>query len=412
LANADDLELVANDPVKSIEIDNVLRTIRFYGEEGTIVMTREDGTNEIYDLNFKPDNTSVTRNIVFDDKIVIPVPVHSPEYTEFVLDGQPHRVKIGAPTRELWIDGRWYSVYFDNLIRIPLGNGPLKSVFLEGPPPNVDIGNLIRSDLCAGTVQLLIDGDINTSVVMFLDSKPQRVDIDGKPHIFRFVEDLQTLLINGHPFRTAFGGDPMVVYVNQVKHYLRLTTLPKGVRTGQPLKLRIDTDQQDLVPTPIGTNENSQDGMPDDKGANLDRFLNVMPSPTVAKAAKEYVKHIPAYSADQDSVKESRLEEKKVVESPVDVLKLWASLVGAGLIKSGDAGSIPGLDSTTSPSTSTPKRVTTTTTKANDDIKNEEAAGKDLKANYKKPVKKLKWEPKIKAVIPVVLTSHHASLKM
>ena len=38
------------------------------------------------------------------------------------------------------------------------------------------------------------------------------------------------LLINGHPFRTEFGGMPMVVYVNQVKHYLRLTALPGGVK--------------------------------------------------------------------------------------------------------------------------------------------------------------------------------------
>ena len=38
------------------------------------------------------------------------------------------------------------------------------------------------------------------------------------------------LLINDHPFRTEFGGMPMVVYVNQVKHYLRLTALPGGVK--------------------------------------------------------------------------------------------------------------------------------------------------------------------------------------
>jgi hypothetical protein len=83
--------------------------------------------------------------------------------------------------------------------------------------------------LCTGTVQLIIDGNINTIVTIFLDSKPQVVNIAGKQHILQFVQGLKLLLINGHPFRTEFGGMPMVVYVNQVKHYLRLTALPAGV---------------------------------------------------------------------------------------------------------------------------------------------------------------------------------------
>jgi pre-mRNA cleavage complex 2 protein Pcf11 len=44
---------------------------------------------------------------------------------------------------------------------------------------------------------------------------------------------LRTLLINGHPFKTEFGGMPMVIYVGGMKHFLRLSTLPNGVRAGK-----------------------------------------------------------------------------------------------------------------------------------------------------------------------------------
>ena len=61
-----------------------------------------------------------------------------------------------------------------------------------------------RPDLCAGYVQLIIDGDLNQQVRLYLDAKPQRVDIDGKPHVLRFADRLKTLLINGHPFKVRF----------------------------------------------------------------------------------------------------------------------------------------------------------------------------------------------------------------
>ena len=35
------------------------------------------------------------------------------DYTEFNLNREIHRMKIGLPTRELWIDGEWYSLCFN-----------------------------------------------------------------------------------------------------------------------------------------------------------------------------------------------------------------------------------------------------------------------------------------------------------
>ena len=56
-----------------------------------------------------------------------------------------------------------YELYFDKHIRIRIGQS-FHSVGLVGPPPSVKIGDP-RSDLCAGYVQLIIDGDLNQQVI-------------------------------------------------------------------------------------------------------------------------------------------------------------------------------------------------------------------------------------------------------
>ena len=75
------------------------------------------------------------------------------DHTEFRIDNEMHRVKIGAPTRELWIDGAWYSVFFDcRPVSIKIGSRSW-DVFLEdGAAPIVDIGKVARKDLCLGII--------------------------------------------------------------------------------------------------------------------------------------------------------------------------------------------------------------------------------------------------------------------
>ena len=43
------------------------------------------------------------------------------------------------------------------------------------------------------------------------------------------ILDYSTLLINGHPFKTNFGGFPMVISVNGNKHFVKLNLPPEGV---------------------------------------------------------------------------------------------------------------------------------------------------------------------------------------
>ena len=38
-------------------------------------------------------------------------------YTEFMLNDRRHSIKIGKPTREIWIDGSWHECFFASKIR-------------------------------------------------------------------------------------------------------------------------------------------------------------------------------------------------------------------------------------------------------------------------------------------------------
>jgi len=214
------LEEIENDPTKCLNIDDIARNIRYYGELATIVM--ED--NKICDLSFQPDTED--RRVIVDDSIVIFTRVNQTAYSTFTLNGEVHEIKIGPPTRELWVDGAWHECYFNCKIKVRIGAN-MHNVFLEGSPPTVKIGDP-RPDLCLGRVYALLDGNLMDKVPIYLDRKPQLLDIAGKPHVLQFVEGFKTLTINGHPFRSDFGGFPMVISVMGKKHYLRLTSLPQG----------------------------------------------------------------------------------------------------------------------------------------------------------------------------------------
>jgi len=159
-------------------------------------------------------------------RITVWVDIGVNKYTEFSLDGRIHNIKIGKPTREVWIDNTWYECYFNSKIRVRI-DGTFHSISLTGPPPSVDIGRP-RPDLCRGRVYALRDGDFEGKTPLFLDNKPQLLIVNHKPHVIKFVEGFKTVTINGHPFRTDFGGFPMVISVQGKKHYVRMTNLPDG----------------------------------------------------------------------------------------------------------------------------------------------------------------------------------------
>jgi pre-mRNA cleavage complex 2 protein Pcf11 len=83
-----------------------------------------------------------------------------------------HRIRLGAPTRELYVDGKWYECNFGGPpVTIEIG-GKKHIVKLEGPTPEVKIGLVKRTDLVAGKIHLIIND--SEMVPVFLDARPQR----------------------------------------------------------------------------------------------------------------------------------------------------------------------------------------------------------------------------------------------
>jgi hypothetical protein len=104
-------------------------------------------------------------------------------------------------------------------------DGRIVKVELSGPPPQVEVGKVCRYDLLAGRVNLIVDAV--KQVTVYLDEKPQKLDLFSDPVILRFCDNFRTVLLNGRPFPTNFGARlPFPVTIrNTEQHYLRFSAL-------------------------------------------------------------------------------------------------------------------------------------------------------------------------------------------
>ncbi|XP_033607972.1 uncharacterized protein LOC111866139 isoform X3 [Cryptotermes secundus] len=215
------LKLIAQDRMRTINVDGVPRELRFYGDTAVVMLAWDDPR----EIGFQGG----ARTVTFDERESILCSLND-TYREFIIDGSMHRIRLGAPTRELYVDGKWYECFFGGPpVTIEI-DGKMHVVRLEGPPPKVKIGLLKRTDLVAGKINLIINA--KTMVPVFLDAKPQRFDIENKPHVLHFVKALSTVLINGQPIKVEFGGVPKPIIVHGKKHFIRFTMLPRGIRPG------------------------------------------------------------------------------------------------------------------------------------------------------------------------------------
>ncbi|XP_063987411.1 uncharacterized protein Pcf11 isoform X2 [Diachasmimorpha longicaudata] len=215
------LEEIASDTMKSINIDNMPREIRYYGSVGVVFMSWDDPR----EIGFQDG----IRRILIDDKDTILCGFNEP-YKEFLYENNVHKIRLGAPTRELYIDDRWYECYFGGpSITVDLGSKKV-SIKLEGPPPQVKIGSVKRTDLVIAKINLIINA--RTMVPVFLDSKPQIFELDGQNHTLEFTDSLKTVMLNGRPFAVEFGGLPKPIMIGDKKHFIRFSVLPRGVRAG------------------------------------------------------------------------------------------------------------------------------------------------------------------------------------
>lgn len=169
---------------------------------------------------------------------------------------------MGAPTRELYIDDRFYELHFgDQRLTVEFGGVPL-TVELEGPPPEVRF-NQRGTRFCLGCVMLIVDARMSFNI--YLDAKPQRsvflfnfpnyfsllfffrFEINGRPLVLRFKDKFTTILVNEVPVGLQFGGNPVPIYFNDKQHFLRLTELPPGVVPGEVSVKDMDPTEDNAI---------------------------------------------------------------------------------------------------------------------------------------------------------------------
>ncbi|KAJ8919283.1 hypothetical protein NQ315_003867 [Exocentrus adspersus] len=237
---------VSQDEIKTMNIDGVPKDIRFYDETAIAFISWDDPR----EISFQDGMRRVTFN---DESYVLGF---NKPYQEVLINGSPHLVRLGAPSRELYIDHIPYECYFGSAgIRIVL-SGVNTTVKLEGPPPQVKIGEKKRTDLVAGKINLFINAKI--VVPVFLDAKVQKFIIDGETSTLKFVNSLETVLINDVPFSVEYGGLPKPMFIHGKKQFIRFSVLPKGIKPGHI----VIKDMEGQAGDTLRLEETSQDSLP------------------------------------------------------------------------------------------------------------------------------------------------------
>ncbi|XP_039957053.1 uncharacterized protein LOC120772477 isoform X1 [Bactrocera tryoni] len=209
------------DLVRTITIDGLSKEIRIY-DQVAIVFMELDQPREI---GFQAGQ----RSIIIDDEPPIALQFND-DYKTFSINGQPHRLRFGFPSRELYIDDQWYEIYFGGPpVSIPLQNR-IHILKAEGPPPQVNIGAL-RRDLVVGKINMIVDAHI--VIPLFLDAKPQSFKLGNQDHTVQFADNLLTVLLDGEPAKVEYGGLPKSYVLGGISYFIRFGALPQGLKAGQ-----------------------------------------------------------------------------------------------------------------------------------------------------------------------------------
>lgn len=277
------------DEIKTITIDGYPKDIRFYDETGIVFINWDDPR----EISFMDDG--IKRCVIFNDKDSCVLGLNEP-YREVMIEGVNHKVKLGAPSREIYIDHVPYQCFFESPgIRIDL-SGTSVHVRLEGERPQAKIGELKRTDLVAGKINLFINAVI--IVPVYLDAKLQKFMIDGDTNTLKFVNALTTVLINDTAFDVEYGGLPKPCIIKGKKHFIRFSVLPKGVKPGR-VKIKDMEGTQPL--SPYNVDENSQDSATNDP---------VEPSNPAVDRIKKIGSDSPERNSNSPSIFQKLLEQQ------------------------------------------------------------------------------------------------------
>nr|XP_021187068.2 pre-mRNA cleavage complex 2 protein Pcf11 isoform X1 [Helicoverpa armigera]XP_049697497.1 pre-mRNA cleavage complex 2 protein Pcf11 isoform X1 [Helicoverpa armigera] len=343
------IEYIDQDPFKTIQIDGIPREIRFYGDTAVIMLDWDDPR----EIKFLPG----CRRVTFDNKDSIVLSFNE-GYKQVEIDDQVFDIKFGSPTRELYINGRWYECFFGGQ---PLGviiDGKPRLVHLEGPMPQVDIGKAKRTDLVAGKINLIVNATQMHPV--YLDAKVQKILVNGQFLTVRFVDSLRTVLINEQPFKVEFGDLPKPIVVGSEKYFIRFSALPRNIKPGYiqianmegmglPLLTQVkkvedikeeDTNNMEVDQEPIVRPMKTPSPDNNTESLGLDMLASVMPSSTVPASGSEYSVAEPLFAKPEKIPGlETPADEKPPVLPGLPILgninvsDLFAKLVATGIVQ-------------------------------------------------------------------------------
>ena len=94
------------------------------------------------------------------------------------------RVRIGAPTKEIFIDGQGFEFQFGGPdVLLPIAD-KICLIGISGPRPSVSIGEVPRRDLIAGKTDLILNGE--HLIPVYLDALEQKFQFKGIIHAMKF----------------------------------------------------------------------------------------------------------------------------------------------------------------------------------------------------------------------------------
>ncbi|XP_014231028.1 uncharacterized protein LOC106655241 isoform X3 [Trichogramma pretiosum] len=302
------LKRIKSDTMSCIILDGQLRIIRHYGDTAVVFLANDDPriiTFQEGTRYFQVNKSTI--ELQFND-------VEMPLY----FDGNVHMIKLGTPTRELYIDGEWFQSHFNGQeIKVTIGNEEI-GASLHGPVPKVVIGH--KTDLVVASINLIIDHSKVQTI--FLDAKPQIVQFGDIECTLEFVDSLKRVLLNGKPFPVDFGGFEKAIILNDKKHYLRFSKLPKNVLPGHTKIIGMKGEQAIPVQPKLYT----------DKKLGLNKVksqVSMNPSKLVSGESSQLLKN-PTNMASREFSSNSPLK----INEPVDVLALLQKLIATGIVPS------------------------------------------------------------------------------
>ena len=92
------LDFITRDTMRTITIDGLPREIRYYGDTAVIFLNWDDPRQITFHNG--------ARRVTFNKNESFLLPFNDP-FIEVSINGGLHRVRLGAPTRELFIDNKW-----------------------------------------------------------------------------------------------------------------------------------------------------------------------------------------------------------------------------------------------------------------------------------------------------------------